>query len=127
MHRHAGNPWPRDERGAGRLGCLLLLALVGIGIYAVIKIAAGEFAYRSVRETARQEAALGSERTDEEIRNVMLRRVRELELPPAAEAISIRRAPDGSVTISLSYADTVSFVDRWEWVRPRRVHASSNR
>lgn len=100
---------------------------MGLGIYALIRVAGGEFAYRSVRETARQEAAIGSERTDEEIREVMLRRVRELELPPAAEEISIRRAPDGSVTISLSYADTVSFFDRWEWVRPRRVRASSNR
>lgn len=115
------------ETGAGRLGCLVLLLLLAASVYLGLQVMDGEFAYRSFQSAARQEASLAVDRTDEEIRASLLARVRELELPPRAEEIHIRRDLDRQVVISASYADTVRFLDRWEWVRSRQLRVTTPR
>lgn len=115
------------ETGAGRLGCLVLLLLLAASVYLGLQVMDGEFAYRSFQSAARQEASLAVDRTDEEIRASLLARVRELELPPRAEEIHIRRDLDRRVVISASYADTVRFLDRWEWVRSRQLRVTTPR
>ncbi len=127
VRRRGGDRTRSRQRGASRIGCLLALLLLVAGAYLGLQVAEGEIEYRSVREAARQQTVTGAERTDEEIREALLSRIRELELPARAREISIRRDRDGNVSISLAYADTVSFFDRWEWVRPRRVETGSGR
>lgn len=108
-------------RGAVRPGCLLALLLAAIAVYAGIKLLASEMRYRSIQETASREARFAETKTDEEIHQAVLDEVIDLELPPAAHRVRVRRLSGGRVHVSLAYPDTVRFLGRWEWVRPRRI------
>lgn len=104
-----------------RPGCLIGLLLLAAAGYAGVKILASEMSYRSLQETASQEARLAETKTDEEIRQTVLAKAQELELPPGERDIQVRRLGDGNVLVRLAYPDTTSFLGRWEWVRIREI------
>lgn len=109
------------QRGAARTGCLLTILVLVLGVYAAIQVLASEMSFRSLQKAVEQQARLAETRTDQEIREEILTRVRELELPRSAENISVRRLPGEGVLITVGYPDTVTFFDRWRWVRQRQI------
>lgn len=111
----------RRDRGAGRIGCLLgLLAVAALG-YVTVVVVESEFRYRSVREAVQQELRTSEVRSVHEIRRDIVKRVEELDLPPAARQVTVRPLPGDGAAVSLSYADTLEFLGRFTWIRPRRV------
>lgn len=77
--------------------------------------------YRSIQETASREARFAETKTDEEIRQAVLDKVGDLELPAAARQVRVHRLNGGRVRVALAYPDTVRFFGRWEWVRFREI------
>lgn len=107
--------------GASRGGCLLLLLFAILAGYSGVIFVGSEIDYRSYRSEAERQAGLAAEQTDEEIRAILQRRATELGLPPAAARVEVRRSPGNRITIAAQYPDTLTFLDRWHWVRPRRI------
>lgn len=113
--------------GAVRPGCLLGLLLLGLAIYAGVQVLASEMDYRSLQEAAVREARFADTRSDDEIRQALVAEVGELELPRSANDVRVRRLGSGSVHIAIAYPDTIRFLGRWEWVRPRRISVRTPR
>ncbi len=111
----------RGERGASRLGCLLTLTLLGLAAYGAVIVLGSEFDYRSLETEMRRQATLAAESSDDEIRDAVVAQVHRRGLPSTAEVVSIRRLPGNRIRLSLRYQDTLIFLDRWTWVRPRRL------
>lgn len=122
MPSPGGESGGRSKAGGSRLGCILGLALLGLGVYAATVVVDSEFRFRSVQEAVRQQARVATGKSEREIREQLLREIGDLDLPPAARRIYVRRG-DGSIRISLDYSDTLTFFDRWTWVRDRHVAA----
>jgi hypothetical protein len=123
----SGDGDPGGPRGAVRPGCVLAILLLAAGVYAGILILGHEFDYRSLQEAASQEVRLAETKTDDEIRQVLLDKVAELELPPGARDIRVQRLPNGSVLVTIAYPDTIRFLGRWEWVQLREISARGPR
>lgn len=115
-----------STRGASRVGCLAALLLVILAGYVTVVYLGSEIDYRSYVSEAQRQAGLASEFTDEEIRAALQRRAAELGLPPVAQRVEIRRSPGRRITIAAQYPDTLTFLDRWTWVRPRRVRVDTD-
>lgn len=112
-------------RGASRIGCLLFLLLAIVAAYVGVVYVGSEIDYRSYVSEAERQAGLASEHTDEEIRTTLQRRADELGLPPVARRVDIRRSPGRRITIAAQYPDTLTFLERWHWVRPRRIRVEA--
>ena len=98
---------------------LLLMALVA---YVAVLYVGSEFDFRSLRGEAQRQAGLAAQTTDREILNVLQRRAVELGLPQQAQQIEVRRLSGDRIRITGHYSDTLTFFNRWEWVRPRRIN-----
>ncbi len=120
MHSLSGRG-RRGQEGASRVGCLLLILLLVAGAYAGFVFIESEFGYRSMRAEVERQAGLASQFTDDEIRLALQARARELELPRRAQSITVTRITGRHLRISLSYSDTLTFLNRWNVVRPRHI------
>ncbi|MFQ5678659.1 MAG: hypothetical protein ACE5HP_04300 [Gemmatimonadota bacterium] len=80
-----------------------------------------EIDFRSLQNRAEQEARISETRSDDEIRQTLVARARELGLPRTAERVGIQRFPGGDALITIAYPDTVTFLGRWSWIRMRRI------
>lgn len=98
----------RGERGEGRFGCLVGLVLL---------LAAGLIAYRMIpvkvksadlRDTIIDEAKSAGRRGDKTIRQAILRKAEQLELPVADDNIKIKRA-NNYIRIEVKYTVPVEF------------------
>jgi hypothetical protein len=111
----------KNSRGEIRFGCLLFVLLLGVAAYVGVIFVGSEFDYRSLAGEAQRQADLAAQETDEEILAALQRRVRELELPPQAARFDVRRMPGDRIRITGTYTDTLTFLDRWDWLRRRRI------
>lgn len=112
----------KDSRGEVRLGCLLFLLVVGAAVYVGVMYLGSEFDFRSLRGEAQRQAGMAAQTTDQEILNNLQQRARELGLPQQATRIEVRRLPGNRIQITGDYSDTLRFLSRWEWIRPRRIN-----
>lgn len=113
-------------RGASRVGCLLFLLAAILAGYGGVVYVGSEIDYRSYVHEAERQAGLAAERSDEEIRAALQRQAAELGLPASAARLDIRRPAGNRITIAGQYADTLTFFDRWHWVRPRRIRVEAS-
>jgi hypothetical protein len=112
----------KDSSGKVRVGCLLFVLLIAVAAYVGVVYVGSEFDYRSLRGEVQRQAGLAAQMTDQEVLRVLQVRVRELGLPQQAERLEVRRLPGNRIRITGHYSDTLRFVNRWEWVRPRRIN-----
>jgi hypothetical protein len=103
------------------VGCLLLILLLAAGAYAGFVFVESEFAYRSMRAEVERQAGLASQFSDDEIRQALQARARELGLPRRAESVTVTRITGRHLRISLSYTDTLTILNRWNVARPRQI------
>ena len=85
----------QGERGEGRLGTLFGVLLVAVTIYLGVKIVPvmiNAYAFRDFLESEARFAALRNK--DEEVKNRVLRKAQELDLPVGAKSIQINRTPN---------------------------------
>ncbi|MGH9797810.1 MAG: hypothetical protein ACRD5D_06590 [Candidatus Polarisedimenticolia bacterium] len=82
----------RGERGEGRAGTLLGLAVLAITIYAGVKVVPVLIDGYAFRDYLEEEARFGALRSsNEDIRNRVLRKAQELELPVQGKNIVVNR------------------------------------
>ena len=98
-------PW-RDERGKGRLGCLVaILLLVGI-IYVVKDFGTVYWRYYQIQDAVKSQASFAPALTDQAIRDRLVAECDTLGIPLGPKQWQVKRTK-GQITISASYADSV--------------------
>lgn len=112
--------------GASRAGCLLFILVALVAAYVGIVVIEGEFDFRSLESEVRRQTANAAHASDEEIRASLVERIGRLGIPLPASDIRIDRQPGNRIQISLQYADTLRFLNRWEVVRPRQLLVQQN-
>ena len=101
-------PRLRSRRGAGRLGCLITLVLVGAVLYYGADLVAVYFRYWQLKDEMRTAARLAPSLDDATIQRRIRTKVDALALPTPAQRITIRRlARPREIRISTSWEETV--------------------
>ncbi len=100
-------PW-RDESGKGRLGCLFLVMLVVFLIYVGKDFGAVYFRYFEINDEVKTQAEFAPALTDAAIRDRLVARSDELDIPigPKQWVITRTRSPS-EISISATYTDSV--------------------
>ena len=96
----------RARRGAGSLGCLVMLLVLAALMYFAVNV--GEVYLRAYRfeDAMKAEAKFANRRTDEEIKRRLRARADSLGLPEGAHTVRVRRTP-AKVIIWAEYYDPV--------------------
>lgn len=124
MARSRNGSRASGEAGASRIGCLLGLVLGALVIIVGFQVIRQEFAYRSYLDKFEEQYRFRSDRSDEEMRDNLLKEANDLDLPKSAKNIDIEHYGTTGLVLSASYADTIH-LSRWEWVRQRRIRVGS--
>lgn len=94
--------------GRTSLGCLILLVLLGAGVYIGFNV--GQLYWRDYqfRDAMKQQIRFASQMSDQTIQANLATYADSLGLPDdASDNLSIERAADGTMTITSEYADSV--------------------
>jgi hypothetical protein len=86
LSRRIGN-----RRGKIKLGCVLTLALLGAGVYLTIANIRTYIDYWAMKDEMRVQAQFANNLDDQSIRRRLRAKADELQLPPEARRITIRR------------------------------------
>jgi hypothetical protein len=103
------------ERGEGRLGCVIWLLLAAAVVYVGYVIIPVKLASSRFEDAMREEAAFGSNRGNPQIIQELLKTAQEQDIPLTKEQIEIVRTRE-SITISVEYQKTLSFLGLYEYV-----------
>jgi hypothetical protein len=95
-----------NRRGAGRLGCLIVLLILAVGAYFAVEFGEAYFRFYRFKDAMGQEARFATTRTDEQITAHLSAVADSLELPPGAELITISRGQT-TITISSDYDEVI--------------------
>ncbi len=83
----------RDERGEGRFGTLVGIAILAVSIYLGIKVIPVLIDGYAFRDYLKEEARFAALRNkDEEVRNRVIRKAQEMELPIKPAQVVVNRA-----------------------------------
>ncbi len=102
-----------STRGEGRLGCILWLAVLALVGYAGYKIIPVKVATSTFYDFMQEEASFASIRDVKQLRQEILAKAQELEIPVTDENLVIKRARE-SITIEAHYAITIDFFNGWK-------------
>jgi hypothetical protein len=86
LRRRIGN-----RRGKVKAGCVLTLALLGVGVYLTIANIRTYIDYWAMKDEMRVQAQFANNLDDQSIRRRLRAKADELQLPPEARRITIRR------------------------------------
>lgn len=104
----AGGARWRDRRGKSRLGCIVTLLLIALGLYYGIPIGSVYFRYWRLNQEIKTQARLAPSIDNATIMRRIRRKVEELGLPDEAKEISIRRTlRPREIVIKTSYEETI--------------------
>jgi Flp pilus assembly protein TadG len=104
-----------NRRGASRLGCLIVLLVLAVGVYFAFEFGEAYFRFYRFKDAMGQEARFASTRTDEQITTHLSAVADSLELPPGAELITISRGQT-TITISSDYDEVIKLPFKKEQV-----------
>ena len=109
MVRRWEHGW-RSRRGASKLGCLITLAVLAVVVYYGIGIGGHYYRYLRLLDEMKTQARLATNVDNATIRNRLLARIEQLQLPDDARRLTIRRIlRPRSITISASYQVAFEF------------------
>jgi hypothetical protein len=103
------------RRGATRLGCLLPLLILAIGIYFAIDFGQVYFRAYQFKDAMGSEARFATTLTDDQITRRLAALADSLELPPGAELITIVRS-GRTISISSDYDEVIKLPMKKEQV-----------
>ncbi len=94
----------RHKGGGSKRGCLVTLVVLAVAVYYGIGIGGHYFRYFRLLDEMRTQARLATNVDNATIQRRLLTRIEELDLPPEARRISIRRtARPREIVIKTSY------------------------
>jgi hypothetical protein len=98
----------RRERGEGQLGCLVGLILLAIGIFVAWKMIPVKVKAAELRQMVVDEAKSAGSHNDGKIRDFILNKARENDLPVSEENIKISRA-HSEIIVDVEYDIPIEF------------------
>jgi len=104
-----------NRRGAGRLGCLIVLLVLAVGAYFAVDFGEAYFRFYQFKDAMGQEARFATTKTDDQITARLAALADTLQLPSGAELISIQRSPS-VITISSDYDEVIKLPMKKEQV-----------
>jgi hypothetical protein len=104
-----------NRRGETRLGCLLGLLILVVGIYFGIDFGEAYFRYYQFKDAMGQEARFATTKTDDQITSRLSALADTLQLPPGADSIQIERS-QSVITISSDYDEVIKLPFKKEQV-----------
>jgi predicted membrane protein len=112
----------RRERGEGNFGCLVGLILLVIAGFIAYKMIPVKVKNAELRATISDEAKSAGTHNDDKIRDYILAKAREDELPVTAEDVNIVRA-NSEITIEVNYTIPIQFPGyTYQWHIEHHVH-----
>lgn len=106
-----GNSVRRRQRGGGNIKAVIFIALLAFLVYASIKVIPPFVNNYELQDTMETTARYGafSQQTDKEIKDIIWKKIRELEIPAQYEALKVVKG-NRQVSISLAYTVDVSLL-----------------
>jgi len=104
-----------NRRGAGRLGCLIVLLVLAVAAYFAVDFGEAYFRFYQFKDAMGQEARFATTKTDDQITARLAALADTLQLPPGAELISNQRSPS-VITISSDYDEVIKLPMKKEQV-----------
>ena len=98
----------RRQSGEGKVGCLIGLIVLGIGIFIAYKMIPVKVKAADLRQTVVDEAKSAGTHNDEAIRQAILLKAKDLNLPVTAEDIQTTRA-QSEITVEVNYVVPIDF------------------
>ena len=99
---------PRDRYGKSRLGCVVTLLIIALGLYYGIPLGNVYYRYWSLKQEIRTQARLAPSIDNATILRRIQRKAEELNLPEEAKDVSIRRTRrPREITIKTSYEENI--------------------
>ena len=106
----------RNERGAGKAGCLLTLLILVVVCYYGAGAVSSYFRYWQLLDEMKSQARLAPGLEDQVIRRRLVSKAQELQLPTEATRFVIRRlSRPREIVISTSWQDTID-LPFYSWV-----------
>lgn len=103
----------RSARGAGRIGCIVWLAVLGLIGYGLYKVIPVKIATSTFYDFMQEEASFASIRNVKQLQKEILAKAKELNLPVTEENLTLKRTRE-SITIEAHYEMTVEFFGGWK-------------
>ena len=104
-----------SRRGESRLGCLIPLLILALGLYLAVDFGEAYFRFYQYKDAMGQEARFATTKTDDQIADRLKALADTLQLPPGAELISIQRST-ATITISSDYDEVIKLPLKKEYV-----------
>jgi len=98
----------RAEAGTGRVGCVIWVGLLAIGVFIASKIVPVKMKTSTFYDAMQEQAQFGSIKGDAAIQAELYRKAQELQLPLKKDEIVVRRDM-GYVYVEVHYVLTVEF------------------
>jgi hypothetical protein len=98
----------RRERGEGQLGCLVGLIVLAIAIFVAWKMIPVKVRAAELRATVVDEAKSAGTHNDGKIRDIILNKALEKQLPVTEENIKIKRG-GGNISVDVEYVVPIEF------------------
>lgn len=104
-----------SRRGVSRLGCLIPLLILAVGMYFAVDFGEAYFRFYQYKDAMGQEARFATTKTDDQITSRLSALADTLQLPPGAELVSIQRSTT-TITISSDYDEIIKLPLKKEYV-----------
>jgi hypothetical protein len=98
----------RASRGAGKVGCVVWLAIVALIGYGLLKIVPVKVASSRFEDFLNEEAGFGSIKSVQQIQKEILAKARELQIPVNKDNLSVVRSRE-MMTVEAHYEMTLDF------------------
>jgi hypothetical protein len=92
----------RSERGEGRIGLIVALAVLGAAIFVGMKVIPVRVNAYEFRDFVREQARFASNTQNDEIRKLVLQKAQQLEIPLDKKNLRVART-QGEVSISAKF------------------------
>jgi hypothetical protein len=103
------------RRGAGNLGCLIVILILALGIYIAFGFGEAYFRAYQFKDSMRSDAEFAGTLTDEKIKSHLSALADSLDLPPAASDVTIVRS-QRTITITSDYDEVIELPFKQERV-----------
>lgn len=98
----------RRERGEGQMGCIVGLIFLAIAVFVAYKMVPVKVKAADLKQTITDEAKSAGTHTDDRIREAILAKAKEVQLPVTTDNIKISRA-NSEITVDVEFDVPIDF------------------
>ena len=98
----------RRERGEGQMGCIVGLIILAIAVFVAYKMIPVKVKAADLKQTVTDEAKSAGTHNDDRIREAILAKAKEVQLPVTAENVKIVRA-NSEITVDVEFDVPIDF------------------